>query len=124
MGEQDSISQWLRERCKNEHLSLREAAARTGLSHATIGDTIKGSQPSAETIRKLAQAFGGDGPNQRFTLEDYLLTLAGYRSERPEEELTEPLAQLIDTVRQFDEPQLKMMRRFANFLMEIEAGKD
>jgi len=116
------IGQWLQERCQRERLSLREAAARTGLSHATISDTIKGSHPSAETMRKLAQAFGGDG-HQRLALEDRLLVLAGYRTGRPREKLSKPLAQLMDKVRQFDEPRLKMMTRFADFLAEIEERK-
>jgi len=120
MKEQISLGQWLEDRCHREHLSLREAAARTGLSHTTISDTIKGSQPLPETIKKLAQAFGGDGPNQRFALEDYLLTLAGYRGERPEGELTEPMAELRDKVRGLSEPQIKMMGHFADFLTEID----
>jgi len=54
MKEQSSLGQWLGEKCHREHLSLRQAAARTRLSHATIRDVIKGSQPFPETIRKLA----------------------------------------------------------------------
>ncbi len=120
MGDQGKLSQWLRERCQRECLSLREAAARTGLSHATIADIIKGTRPLPQNIKKLAQAFGGDGPNQRFALEDYLLTLAGYRSERPQEELSEPMAELMDKVKKFNEPRLKMMVCFADFLTEID----
>ncbi|MBA7559799.1 hypothetical protein ES708_01414 [subsurface metagenome] len=82
---EQSLGQWLEDRCHREHLSLREAAARTGLSHATIADIRKGNRPLPETIRKLARAFGRDGSST--TLEDYLLILAGYRS-KPEEELT------------------------------------
>lgn len=84
MEKQGTLSQWLAERCKRERLSLRQAAAKTGLSHATIQDIIKGGHPNPETVRKLAQAFGGDGKRQ---LEDYLLVLAGHRS-KPEGELT------------------------------------
>ena len=36
MEEQGNLSQWLKERCQREHLSLRQAAARAGVSHATI----------------------------------------------------------------------------------------
>jgi len=77
VGEQGKLSQWLQERCQREHLSLRQAAARTGLSHATIGDIITGSRPLPETIRKLAAGFGGDGTNQQIALEDHLQMLAG-----------------------------------------------
>ena len=122
MEEQGSLSQWLEERCKHEHLSLRQAAARTGLSHATIGDIIKGGHPSPETIKKLAQAFSA-GTNERQALEDHLLVLAGYRTPRPEgEELTESVAQLIDKVRQFNESQVKVIGHFADFVSEIDGG--
>jgi len=97
------LSRWLKDRCQSEHLSLRQAAARTGLSHVTIADVIKGGRPLPETIRKLAAGFGGDGTNMRFALEDYLLTLAGYRSERPGEKLSELLAQLMDKANQLND---------------------
>ena len=121
--EEQGLGQWLKDRCHREHLSLRQAAARTGLSHATIGDIIKDSHPLPETIVKLAQAFGGDGNNERLALEDKLLVLAGYRTERPREKLSEPLAQLMDKVRGLSEPQIKMMINFADFLVEI-GGED
>ena len=122
MEEQGGLGQWLQERCKREHLSLRKAAVRTGLSHAAIRDIINGGGATAETIRKLAAAFG-DGNNERLALEDKLLVLAGYRTPRPEEKLCEPLAQLIDRVRQFNEPRLGMMINFADFLVKI-GGED
>lgn len=113
---QDTIGQWLANICRG--LSLREAGAKTGLSHATIRDIINTSHADPESIRKLAQAFGGD-TNGRFALEDRLLVLAGYRTPRPEEELSEPLAKLMDAVKGFDELQLKMMSKFAHFLKHI-----
>jgi len=88
------------------------------LSHATVGDIIKGKHPSPETIKKLAQGFGGDGT----ALEDHLFLLAGYRTQRPEEP-SEALVELMDKVRQFSEPRLKMMVSFANFLKSIEGGQ-
>jgi len=118
--EKQTVGQWLKEKCKKEKLSLRQAAGKTGLSHSTIGDIINGVQPSAGTIKKLAGAFGGDGINERLVLEDKLLVLAGYRTPRSEEEFNELLAQLIDKGRQLNQPQLKMMAHFADFLLEIE----
>ncbi len=56
------IGQWLKARCQKEGLSLRQAASKTGLSHATIADIMSGAQASPQTIKKLATAFGGDGP--------------------------------------------------------------
>ncbi len=123
MEEQGNLAHWLAERCKQECLTVREAAAKTGLSHATIANIISeyyrsGSDASPETIKKLAQGFGR-GDNERLVLEDHLLMLAGYRTVRPEEELSEPLAQLMDKAKQLNNPQLKIMTRFADFLTEI-----
>lgn len=118
-----TIGEWLEERLEKERLSLRQAAARAGLSHATINDIIKGVRPTPETIKKLAQAFAGDGTYMRLALEDKLLLLAGYRTEHPEGELTEPMARLLDKLNQFSEPQLKIMGRFADFLSELEKKK-
>jgi len=121
MGEQTGLSQWLKDRCKAEGLSTRQAAARTGLSHATISDIINGaSLPSPETIKRLTKAFGEDG-NERMALEDSLLILAGYRTQRPDgEDLSQPLARLMDKVANFSEPQLKLMARFAEYLAGLE----
>jgi len=109
----------LQDRCHQEKLSLREAAQKANLSHVTIAGVIHGDRPSVGTIRKLAQGFG-DGTNERLTLEDRFLVLAGYRTHRPQEKLNVPLAQLMDQVRQFSESKIKMMRRFADFLTEID----
>lgn len=99
---------------------LRRAVTKTGLSHATIGDTINGGSVSSESIKKLAQAFGGDG-NERLALEDTLLVLASHRTRRPEgQELSQPLARLMDIVSRFNEPQLKLMAHFAEFLAKME----
>jgi len=72
-----TIARWLAERCKMERLSLRQAGAKAGLSHTTVRHIINGSQPSLETIKKLAHGFGV-GRNQRLALENSLLLLAGY----------------------------------------------
>jgi len=118
--EQSKLSQWLAGRCKREHLTLRHAAAKTGLSHTTIHQILNGSGAFPETIKKLAQGFGGDG-TARLALEDHLLVLAGYRTQRPEgEELSEPLAHLIDKVKEFNQPQLKVMESVADFLTETK----
>lgn len=121
MGKQDKLTQLLKEMCEKEHLSLRQVAAKTGLSHTTIDDVIKGRHPSAETIRKFAQGFCRDGINQRLALEDYLLMLAGYRTERPErKEPSEVLGQLMDKAEELSEARVKMVTRFIDFLIEIE----
>lgn len=114
------LGQWLEERCQKERLSLRQASTKTGLSHATIADVIKGNQPSPETIKRLARAFGGDGHQQRLTLEDKLLVLANYRTPRPAgEEPNEMLAQLMDKLSEFGEPELKVMGHFADFISKV-----
>ena len=114
------LGQWLEARCREERLSLRQAATKTGLSHATIAGIKNGVQPSAETIKKLAEAFSGNG-QERLALEDSLLVLAGYRIERPEGvELSQPVSRLLDKLAQFSEPQLKIMERFADFIAQME----
>jgi len=66
----------------------------------------------------MARYFGGDG-RRRLMLEDQLLVLAGYRAEMPEEdELSEPMARLMDTVSQFSESQIEILNRFADLLNE------
>ncbi len=115
------LGQWLEERCQEESLSLRQAAEKIGLSHSTIADIIKGVQPSAESIKKLAEAFSGDGGSHRLVLEDKLLVLAGYRTPRPEgDEPSELVAQLLDKLSHFSDPQLKIVRHFVNFISEME----
>lgn len=114
------VGQWLAERCQLEGLSLRQAAEKTGLSHATIADITKGGQPSAETIKKLAGAFGGDG-HRKLAVEDKLLILAGYRTPRPEgEEVSELLAQLLDKLSHFSEPKLEVVGHFIDFISRME----
>lgn len=117
--EPNSISQWLSEVCEREHLSLRQAAARAGLSHATIAEVKRRGSASPETIRKLAYAFGGDG-HEGLALEDKLLILAGYRTQRVENEISQPLGRLMDVIAPFSEPQLRLMVRFAEFLAGME----
>lgn len=113
------LGRWLEDKCREEKLSLREAAGKSGLSHATISDLMKGSQASAETIKKLATAFSGDGHHQR-ALEDKLLILAGYRSEPLSKELSEPMARLVDRLSGFSESQIRILGRFADFIDEME----
>lgn len=118
MCKDGGLGQWLEARCRDEHLSLRQAATKTGLSHATIAGIRNGNQPSAESIKKLAGAFSGNG-QELLALEDSLLVLAGYRIERPEgQELSQPVCRLLDKISQFSEPQLQIMERFADFIAE------
>jgi len=118
--EPGALRDWLKQMCQKERLSLRQAAQKTGLSHSTIRDLMKGTRPTPETIRKLAQGFAGDGLNQRLALEDKLLVLAGYKTHQAREEISQPLARLIDRLSQFNEAQVKIMGRFADFLAEME----
>ena len=110
------LGRWLKERCKNEHLSLRQVGDKAGLSHSTIHTIIKGRHASAETVTKLARAFGKNG-NRKIALEDELLILAGYRTRQ--EHISEPLAELLDIVNHFSEPQIKVVSAFATYLTEV-----
>ena len=113
-----TLGQWLEEKCREEGLSLRQASIKIGISHTGISDIIKGTNPSPETIRKLSQAFSQSGDHLRQALEDKLLTLAGYRSERKRDEVNESMAMLLDKLSNFSEPELKVMGRFADFISE------
>lgn len=108
----------MEKRCKAEGLSLRAAAIKTGLSHATIQGVINGSAASAETIKKLASGFGGDG-HQRIALEDKLLILAGYKTRPGKDEPNELVALLLDKLSGFTDPQLRAVRHFVDFISEI-----
>lgn len=119
METQTKLALWLEDRLRSEHLSLRQAAAKTALSHATIADILNGQRPYPETIRKLAQGFTGEGS---LALEEYLLELAGYRAPRPEQ-ISEAWARVTDKVSRLSEPQLKIMGRFADFLLEVESKR-
>jgi len=119
--EEKTLSGWLKEKCQKEHLSMRQAGERTGISHSTVDSIIRGGHASADTVAKLARGFSSNG-GQRQALEDHLLALAGYRTEQPEEKLSEPLAQLMTKLQKFDESGLEVVRRFADFLIEIVDG--
>jgi len=115
MKAQDSFGEWLKQRCEENHISLRQAGEKAGLSHSTIHTIIKGGHASAETVTKLAHAFGGGG-NQRIALEDKLFRLAGYRSKQ--EHLSEAMAELMDIVKDFSELKIRVVIEFATYLKE------
>ena len=117
------LGKWLKEKCQEEHLSLREAGKKAGISHTTVEAIIKGGHATAETVIKLAHAFGGDD-NEGIALEDKLLILAGYRTERPEEVLNEPLAKLLGIAQDFSEPKLKVLKEFAVYLASVITPQD
>jgi len=116
-----SLGEWLKDKCEEERLSLRQVANKTGLSHQTIAGLIEGKKALPQTIKKLAKAFGGDH-HQGIALEDKLLCLAGYRTERPGEELGEPLARLLDKLGEFSHSQLIIMEQFADFISKKGGG--
>ncbi len=116
MTEETGLGRWLKERCQKEHLSLRRAGEKAGLSHATVHSIIKGGHATAETVTRLAHAFSGDG-NRRIALEDELLILAGYRTRQ--EQISQPLAELLDIVNHFSESQIRVVSAFATYLTEV-----
>lgn len=117
----ETVSDWLRKKCEQAGLSLRQVGAKTGLSHTTIAEVVNGkATPSPDTIRKLARAFGGNG-QRGLAIEDRLLVLAGYRTRHPTPELSETMAHLLDKLEHLNEPQLKLLSHFVDFLVGIEA---
>lgn len=114
------LGEWLKEICSRQGMSLRQVAGPSNLSHGTIADIMNGARPSPATVRKLAERFAGKG-YERLALEDKLLVLAGYRTERPQgQDLSQALARVIDKVSRLCEPQLSLMMRFAEFLAEAD----
>ncbi|MDD5493047.1 MAG: hypothetical protein PHV60_10285, partial [bacterium] len=58
---------------------------------------------------------------EKLALEDSLLILAGYRTQRPDgQDISQPLARLLDKVAHFDEDKLKLMADFAEYLARKE----
>jgi len=114
-----SLGEWLKVKCDEERLSLRQMANKTGVSHQTIAGLIDGKKALPQTIKKLAKAFGGDH-HQLIALEDKLLSLAGYRTERPEEALSEPLARLLDKLNGLEVDKLEIIEQFTDFILRIE----
>ncbi len=124
MQKQSGLGRWLKERCQQERLSLRQTAARTGLSHGTVEGIIKGASPSPQTIMKLVHAFART-ENERLALEDHLLILAGYRTQRASvKELPPLVARLLDLIARFNDKKLKLMVDFAEFLTELGETDD
>jgi len=114
-----AIGQWLESKGKAESLSIRQMATKAGVSHQTIAGLINGTSPSIETIKKLARSFG-EGHQQTLSLEDELFALAGYRTPHTEgNRPNQAFAEVMDKISNFNDPQLKIMARFADFLIEM-----
>ncbi|MBA7593743.1 hypothetical protein ES703_00675 [subsurface metagenome] len=118
-----TLGEWIQLKCAEDGLSLRQVATKVGVSHQTIAGLTNGKKALPQTIKKLAKAFGGDD-HQRIALEDKLLCLAGYRTERPDEALSEPLARLLDKLNGLDADQLGMVEQFTVFIMTMETRGD
>ncbi len=114
-----SLGEWLQAKCTEERVSLRQVAIKTGVSHQTIAGLISGKKALPQTIKKLAKAFGNDHHHQTIALEDKLLVLAGYRTERPEEAHNEPLARILDKLNEFDFAQLGIVEEFTDFILKM-----
>lgn len=117
-NEVSTLGEWLQAKCEEEGLSLRQMATKVGVSHQTIAGLVNSRKALPQTIKKLAKAFGGDH-HQRIALEDKLLCLAGYRTERPEEALSEPLARLLDKLDGLDVAQLGIVEQFTDFIQKM-----
>ena len=119
MEEQDNgLGKWLKVKCDEERLSLRQVATKAGVSHQTIAGIMNGKKALPQTIKKLAKAFGNNH-HQIIALEDKLLSLAGYRTERPEEALSEPLGRLLDKLNGLDVDQLGIVEQFTDFIQKM-----
>jgi len=118
-----TLGEWIKAKSDEEGLSLRQVATKVGVSHQTVAGLMNGKKALPKTIKKLAIAFGGDN-HQRIALEDRLLVLAGYRTERPEEVLSEPMARLLDKLNDLDATELGMVEQFTVFIMTMQKRGD
>jgi len=109
------LGKWLRAKCDEERLSLRQVAKKAGVSHQPIASLANGKKVLPQTIKLLAKAFGGDN-HQQIALEDKLLCLAGYRTERPE--ISPPQAEVLDIIQDFSELKLQVVKDFAVYLRD------
>ena len=114
----NGLGKWLKVKCDEERLSLRQVAAKAEVSHQTIAGIMNGKKALPQTIKKLAKAFGNNH-HQIIALEDKLLSLAGYRTERPEEALSEPLGRLLDKLNGLDVDQLGIVEQFTDFIQKM-----
>ena len=104
-------------------MSIRKLAGRAGLNYVTVAEIRNGSRPSPETIKKLAATFSNNGANQKVALEDYLLSICGYRSEPTDGELSESQARLLDKVSHFNQTQFRLVEEFADYVAKVEQAK-
>jgi len=111
----NALGAWLKERCKKDRLSLRQAAVKASLSHATISDIMKGGRPSAATIVKLAESFGDNG-QQQAELKDLLLSLSGYRGDQNNGKTSEVMARVINKLSHLKTDQLELIEQLAGFV--------
>ena len=89
----NEFGDWLRELlAKRGITSSRQVRQRTGISHTTIDDILKGTRPSVETAIRIAKGFGAD--------ISQALGLAGY------EDIVEAWQGASEPSRQLDEEPL------------------
>ena len=111
-----TLAGWLQRKCDEEHLSLRGAGEKIGVSNGTIASVLRGKRPSVDTIDKLAIAFSSNGQYERTSLKDWMLSKCGYRNNNEKGEMRQPIARLMDKVTNFNDEQLKIMEQFAEFI--------
>jgi transcriptional regulator with XRE-family HTH domain len=83
MDDELSLGEWLRRERERRRLSIRQLAARAGMSHASLSNIENGLHGvKRENAQKLAAALSEDvsDPSERERLARELLTLAGFAS--------------------------------------------
>jgi transcriptional regulator with XRE-family HTH domain len=83
MEDEISLGEWLRREREQRRLSIRQLAARAGMSHASLSNIENGLHGvKRENAQKLAAALseGLSDPSERERLARELLTLAGFAS--------------------------------------------
>lgn len=110
------LGKWLKVKCEEERLSLRQVAKKAGINHGTIANLANGKRVLPQTIKLLAHTFGGNG-HHRIALEEKLMYLAGYRIQEPE--INPPLAELLDIAETLSESELKLLNDFAIYIKNM-----
>ena len=70
------IADYIMNLCRQQHLSMREASIKAGLSTETVGVIVRrGNPPRPDTLRAIARALGGD--------YDHMMRISGHLPPRP-----------------------------------------
>lgn len=124
MDDELSLGEWLRRERERRWLSIRQLAARAGVSHASLSNIENGLHGmKRENVTKLEAALAEDvsDPSERERLSRELLRLTGFAANTPEvayEPDIETILGHIEGYSDFDPVEREVIREAA-----VQAGK-